>query len=283
MATKKKELLEQENSAPETTVPVENTPPTDEAQADMAAPSDGGDLNELLASMDQPDEETSTIEDDGSLPELTESEVFGTAAADTAAADALPGEDDTAVLAEGPDSDDGADTSAVPADEGAADVPGEPVSEAAEEPEPPKPKRATRRKKTAPAESTAPVEGITAEQSLLSRWLPSRKMRRLMIAKRLRQKLLPLWPNRRQRQPLLPLLLPGAPPLPAAVSLRSLPSAAGKMWRRRKTVRTSSGMRSTTPTAPAESSPASWAALSSWTTARRWLWWTTRDSASSSP
>ena len=47
MATKKKELLEQENSAPETTVPVENTPPPDEAQADMAAPSDGGDLNEL--------------------------------------------------------------------------------------------------------------------------------------------------------------------------------------------------------------------------------------------
>ena len=39
MATKKKELLEQENSAPETTVPVENTPPPDEAQADMAAPS----------------------------------------------------------------------------------------------------------------------------------------------------------------------------------------------------------------------------------------------------
>lgn len=38
MATKKKELLEQENSAPETTVPVENTPPTDEAQADSQPP-----------------------------------------------------------------------------------------------------------------------------------------------------------------------------------------------------------------------------------------------------
>ena len=49
MATKKKELLEQENTAPETTVPVENAPPPDEAQADMAAPADGGDLNELLA------------------------------------------------------------------------------------------------------------------------------------------------------------------------------------------------------------------------------------------
>ena len=56
MATKKKELLEQENTAPETTVTVENAPPPDEAQADMAAPADGGDLNELLASMDQPDE-----------------------------------------------------------------------------------------------------------------------------------------------------------------------------------------------------------------------------------
>ena len=162
MATKKKELLEQENSAPETTVPVENTPPPDEAQADMAAPADGGDLNELLASMDQPDEEATTIEDDGSLPELTESEMFGEMDTDTTAADALPGDDDAA-LTEGSDSDDGEDASAVPADDGAADVPGEPVSEAAEEPEPPKPKRATRRKKTAPAESMEPAEGVPAE------------------------------------------------------------------------------------------------------------------------
>ena len=162
MATKKKELLEQENSAPETTVPVENTPPPDEAQADMAAPSDGGDLNELLASMDQPDEEAATIEDDGSLPELTESEMFGEMDTNATAADALPGDDDAA-LTEGSDSDDGEGASAVPADDGAADVPSEPVSGAAEEPEPPKPKRATRRKKTAPAESTEPAEGVPAE------------------------------------------------------------------------------------------------------------------------
>ncbi|WP_138373119.1 MULTISPECIES: S1 RNA-binding domain-containing protein [Oscillospiraceae] len=167
MATKKKELLEQENSAPETTVPVENTPPPDEAQADMAAPADGGDLNELLASMDQPDEEATTIEDDGSLPELTESEMFGEMDTDTTAADALPGENDTAALMDAPDSDDGEDASAVPADDGAADVPGEPVSEAAEEPEPPKPKRATRRKKTAPAENTAPMDEISAETETL--------------------------------------------------------------------------------------------------------------------
>ena len=162
MATKKKELLEQENTAPETTVPVENAPPPDEAQADMAAPADGGDLNELLASMDQPDEEATTIEDDGSLPELTESEMFGEMDTDAAAADALPGDDDAA-LTEGSDSDDGEGASSVPADDGAADVPSEPVSGAAEEPEPPKPKRATRRKKTAPAESTEPAEGVPAE------------------------------------------------------------------------------------------------------------------------
>ena len=162
MATKKKELLEQENTAPETTVPVENAPPPDEAQADMAAPADGGDLNELLASMNQPDEEAPTIEDDGSLPELTESEMFGEMDTDATAADALPGDDDAA-LTEGSDSDDGEDASAVPADDGAADVPGEPVSKAAEEPEPPKPKRATRRKKTVTAESMEPAEGVPAE------------------------------------------------------------------------------------------------------------------------
>ena len=204
MATKKKELLEQENSAPETTVPVENTPPPDEAQADMAAPSDGGDLNELLASMDQTDEDAAPTEDGGSLPELTESEMFGAAAADTAEeVDALPGEDDTAALTEGPDSDDGEaeDASAVPADDGAADVPGEPVSEEAEEPEPPKPKRATRRKKTAPAESTAPAEEIPAEAEPPEPMAPAGKMRRLMAVRRLRRKILPLWPNRRQRRP----------------------------------------------------------------------------------
>ena len=73
MATKKKELLEQENSAPETTAPVENTPLADETQADVPAPSDGGDLNELLASMDSADEVAASAENGGSLPELTES------------------------------------------------------------------------------------------------------------------------------------------------------------------------------------------------------------------
>ena len=36
----------------------------------MAAPSDGGDLNELLASMDQTDEDAAPMADGGALPEL---------------------------------------------------------------------------------------------------------------------------------------------------------------------------------------------------------------------
>ena len=166
MATKKKELLEQENTAPETTVPVENAPPPDEAQADMAAPADGGDLNELLASMDQPDEDAAPGEDGSSLPELTESEMFGEEAADIAEevdTGALSSEDDTSVLMDTPGSDNAEDASAISVDDGAADVPGEPVSEEAEEPEPPKPKRATRRKKTVTAESMEPAEGVPAE------------------------------------------------------------------------------------------------------------------------
>lgn len=217
MATKKKELLEQENSVPETTVPVENTPPPDEAQADMAAPADGGDLNELLASMDQPDEDAAPTEDGSILPELTENEMFGEADTDATAADALPGDDDAA-LTEGPDSDDGEGASAVPADDGAADVPSEPVSGAAKEPEPPKPKRAKRPHRL---RVRSRRKEFPQKQSLLNRWLPLEKMRCLMAVRRLRRKLLPLWPNRRQRQPLLPLLLPGVPPLPAAASLRS--------------------------------------------------------------
>ena len=50
----------------------------------MAAPADGGDLNELLASMDQSDEDAAPMADDGTLPELTESEVFRVCDADIA-------------------------------------------------------------------------------------------------------------------------------------------------------------------------------------------------------
>ena len=220
MATKKKELLEQENTAPETTVTVENAPPPDEAQADMAAPADGGDLNELLASMDQPDEEATTIEDDGSLPELAESEMFGEMDTDATVADALPGDDDAA-LTEGSDSDDGKGASAVPADDGAADVPVSLFLERLRNRNRPSPSGPPAGKRPRRPKVWSRRKEFPQKQSLLSRRLLLGKMRRLMIVKRLRQKLLPLWPNRRQRQPLLPLLLPGVPPLPAAASLRS--------------------------------------------------------------
>ena len=199
MATKKKELLEQENSAPETTVPVENTPPPDEAQADMAAPADGSDLNELLASMDQPDEEAATIEDDGSLPELTESEMFGEMDTNATAADALPGDDDAA-LTEGPDSDASLFLKRL-RNRNRPSPSGPPAGK-----RPRRPKIRRRRKK------------FPQKQSPLSRWLPLEKMRCLMAVRRLRRKILPLWPNRRQRRLPRPLPHPDAPPLPAAAS-----------------------------------------------------------------
>lgn len=221
MATKKKELLEQENSAPETTVPVENTSPPDEAQADMAAPADGGDLNELLASMDQPDEDAAPGEDGSSLPELTESEMFGEEAADIAEevdTGALSSEDDTSVLMDTPGSDNAEDASAISVDDGAADALGEPVSEAAEELEPPKPKRATRRKRPRRPKIRHRRKKFPQKQSPLNRCLPLWKMCRLMVLRRLRRKILPLWPNRRQRRLPRPLPHPDAPPLPAAAS-----------------------------------------------------------------
>ena len=55
------------------------------------------------------------------------------------------------------------------------------------------------------------------KQSLLNRWLPLEKMRCLMAVRRLRRKLLPLWPNRRQRRLPRPLPHPDAPPLPEDV------------------------------------------------------------------
>lgn len=221
MATKKKELLEQENSAPETTVPVENTSPPDEAQADMAAPADGGDLNELLASMDQPDEDAAPGEDGSSLPELTESEMFGEEAADIAEevdTGALSSEDDTSVLMDTP----GSDNARMPLlfllmmgrpmpsvslflkrlrNWNRPSPSGPPAGK-----RPRRPKIRHRRKK------------FPQKQSPLNRCLPLWKMCRLMVLRRLRRKILPLWPNRRQRRLPRPLPHPDAPPLPAAAS-----------------------------------------------------------------
>ena len=224
MATKKKELLEQENSAPETTVPVENTPSPDEAQADMAAPADGGDLNELLASMDQPDEDTAPGEDGSSLPELTESEMFGEEAADIAEevdTGALPSEDDTSALMDTPGSDDAedaGDASAIPVDDGRP-MPSVSLflkrlrNRNRPSPSGPPAGKRPRRPRVQPRWKKSPQK-----QSLLNRWLPLEKMRCLMVLRRLRRKILPLWPNRRQRQSPRPRPHPDAPPHPAAAS-----------------------------------------------------------------
>uniref|UniRef100_UPI004026C391 S1 RNA-binding domain-containing protein n=1 Tax=Gemmiger formicilis TaxID=745368 RepID=UPI004026C391 len=174
MATKKKELLEEENPAPET-VTTENTPPPDEAHADMPVSADGSDLNELLASMDQQDEEAATAEDNGNLPEVNESETLGEDAADTSeesaddmeeGAGAPTGEGDAAAPADGPGSADSEDHEEAPAatDGREADTP---VAKEAGEPEPPKPKRAARRKKAAPAESETPAEEVPSEAASL--------------------------------------------------------------------------------------------------------------------
>lgn len=70
MTMKKKELLEQENSVPETTALDSTAIPADDMVIPDAAPTDSEDLNTLLAAMDSPD-------DAGDLPELAENEVFG--------------------------------------------------------------------------------------------------------------------------------------------------------------------------------------------------------------
>ena len=80
MATKKKELLEQDTPVTETGMSEDETLPADTAQPESlpADAGDGLDLNELLGQMDQPLEDTSA-EDmaEDPLPELTEEEMFG--------------------------------------------------------------------------------------------------------------------------------------------------------------------------------------------------------------
>ena len=75
MATKKKELLEQDAPVTETVMSEDETLLADTAQPESlpAAAGDGLDLNELLGQMDQPQEDTSA-EDmaEDPLPELTE-------------------------------------------------------------------------------------------------------------------------------------------------------------------------------------------------------------------
>ena len=86
MATKKKELLEQDAPVTETVMSEDETLPADTAQPESlpADAGDGLDLNELLGQMDQPLEDTSA-EDmaEDPLPELTEEEMFGDTPAET--------------------------------------------------------------------------------------------------------------------------------------------------------------------------------------------------------
>lgn len=144
MATKKKELLEQDTPVTETVMSEDETLPADTAQPESlpADAGDGLDLNELLGQMDQPLEDTSA-EDmaEDPLPELTEEEMFGDTPAET--------DDQSAAPTDMPE-----DSDVQPPDvyEDNADAVQEP-------PAPPKPKRTSRKKK----EAAAPEEIVTEE------------------------------------------------------------------------------------------------------------------------
>lgn len=80
MATKKKELLEQDAPVTETVMSESETLLVDTAQPESlpADAGDGLDLNELLGLMDQPQQDTSGEDmNEDPLPELTEEEMFG--------------------------------------------------------------------------------------------------------------------------------------------------------------------------------------------------------------
>ena len=144
MATKKKELLEQEAPVTETVMSEGETLLADTAQPESlpADAGDGLDLNELLGQMDQPLEDTSA-EDmaEDPLPELTEEEMFGNTPSET--------DDQSAAPTDMPE-----DSDVQPPDvyEDNADAVQEP-------PASPKPKRTSRKKK----EAAAPEETVTEE------------------------------------------------------------------------------------------------------------------------
>ena len=146
MATKKKELLEQDAPVTETVMSEDETLPADTAQPESlpADAGDGLDLNELLGQMDQPQEDTSA-EDmaEDPLPELTEEEMFGDTPAET--------DDQSAAPTDMPE-----DSDVQPPDvyEDNADAVQEP---------PASPKRTSRKKKKAVAPEETVTEEIHAE------------------------------------------------------------------------------------------------------------------------
>ena len=144
MATKKKELLEQDAPVTETVMSESETLLVDTAQPESlpADAGDGLDLNELLGLMDQPQQDTSGEDmNEDPLPELTEEEMFGDAPAET--------DDQSAAPTDMPE-----DSDVQPPDvyEDNADALQEP-------PASPKPKRTSRKKK----EAAAPEEPVSEE------------------------------------------------------------------------------------------------------------------------
>ena len=167
MATKKKELLEQEAPVPETTALEDSPVPSEDTTAPDSAPVDGEDLNALLAAMDQPDSAPPSDDTTGDLPELTEAEVFGD--------DAVSSDEDAAEATSDENADFEQDDEAtadgdgdLPAEEDSAGddtAASEPNPQAVEEPPAAKPKRTSRKKKVSDttAEAEAPVPQADAE------------------------------------------------------------------------------------------------------------------------
>ena len=147
MAMKKKELLEQENAVPESTVPDSTAISFEDTVIPDVASTDSEDLNTLLATMDSPD-------DAGTLPELAENEVFGDTPVGKDEDDAeLPSAEDADAEQNGETVDDYSE--GLPADQERADeeINTAPNSETVE-----KPQRISRKKKTTAASETAAAE-----------------------------------------------------------------------------------------------------------------------------
>ena len=148
MATKKKELLEQELPAITTTAPESEDTPAGNDMPENAATDTGNelDLNELLGQMDEPmDEDPDSDVGDTPLPELSVEDLFDDSSTPPVSEEILPNEE--AALTEAAISDD------VPED--TVEPVSSPIVEAAATAEdiaaPPKPKRASRKKKEVPA------------------------------------------------------------------------------------------------------------------------------------
>ena len=214
MATKKKELLEQDAPVTETVMSESETLLVDTAQPESlpADAGDGLDLNELLGLMDQPQQDTSGEDmNEDPLPELTEEEMFGDAPAET--------DDQSAAPTDMPE-----DSDVQPPDvyEDNADALQEPLH--LQSPSVP----AGRRKKL-----------LLLKNLSQRKFLPKQQCRRIQPKPFLLRRNL-LWSLTFLLWKKLPLLhpfplLPGASPAPSAARLPSLPSATGMMSRLPKT------------------------------------------------